>query len=124
MYVPPRRPAELKGYSADAVTSRSYYNPCIPFHGYCPQHASSFQRRRNPRAAEHVFSFGVMYTAVVISAALYGAGIVQGWIYYQKYWRKDPLMNKLMVVLVLTFDTCQHTLLTGASLVYCNGTNL
>ncbi|KAJ6588251.1 hypothetical protein B0H19DRAFT_1247942 [Mycena capillaripes] len=46
-----------------------------------------------------------MYDVVVVSAVLYGAGIVQAWFYYQKYWRKDPMMNKLMVGFVLLCDT-------------------
>ncbi|KAJ7663458.1 hypothetical protein B0H17DRAFT_1184916 [Mycena rosella] len=63
-------------------------------------------------------TFGLMYNAVVISAVLYGAGIVQGWFYYQKYWRKDPMLNKILVALVMIFDTCQHVLLTESIYKY------
>ncbi|KAJ6499846.1 hypothetical protein DFH09DRAFT_1375926 [Mycena vulgaris] len=56
-----------------------------------------------------------MYDVVVVSAALYGAGIVQGWFYYQKYFRKDPMMIKLLVALTLLCDTCHHVLLTESS---------
>ncbi|KAJ7688706.1 hypothetical protein B0H17DRAFT_1332039 [Mycena rosella] len=63
-------------------------------------------------------TFGILYDAVVISAVLYGAGVVQEWIYYQKYWRKDPLMNKLLVTLILMLDTCQAALLTESMYEY------
>ncbi|KAJ7681261.1 hypothetical protein B0H17DRAFT_68328 [Mycena rosella] len=59
-------------------------------------------------------TLGLMYDAVVISAVLYGAGILQYWIYYQKYSRKDPLMNRVLVALVLIVNTCQLGLLTAS----------
>ncbi|KAJ7234912.1 hypothetical protein C8J57DRAFT_1531188 [Mycena rebaudengoi] len=57
-------------------------------------------------------TYGMLYTAVVLSAALYGVGIVQFWLYIRKYHAKDPLLLKLLVILILLCDTAQQILLS------------
>ncbi|KAJ7215626.1 hypothetical protein C8J57DRAFT_1396719 [Mycena rebaudengoi] len=57
-------------------------------------------------------TYGMLYTAVVLSAALYGVGIVQFWLYIRKYHAKDPLLLKLVVILILLCDTAQQLLLS------------
>ncbi|KAJ7116968.1 hypothetical protein C8R44DRAFT_879501 [Mycena epipterygia] len=56
--------------------------------------------------------FGVVLLAVVLSAILYGVGIVQFWLYIRKYHSIDPLLIKSVVVAVLLCDTCQQALTT------------
>ncbi|KAJ7139249.1 hypothetical protein C8R44DRAFT_764119 [Mycena epipterygia] len=63
-------------------------------------------------------TFGLMYDVVVISAALYGAAIVQGWFYYRTYFHRDPMMIKLLVFAVLLCDTCQQALLAESIYIY------
>ncbi|KAJ7692246.1 hypothetical protein B0H17DRAFT_1061650 [Mycena rosella] len=79
---------------------------------------SNSEPAASPSMATVHNTFGVLYDAVVVSGVLYGAAVIQEWIYYQKYWRKDPPMNKLLVVLVLMTDTCQVVLLTESIYVY------
>ncbi|KAJ7116976.1 hypothetical protein C8R44DRAFT_983308 [Mycena epipterygia] len=56
--------------------------------------------------------FGVVLIAVVLSAILYGVGIVQFWLYIRKYHSTDPLLIKFVVIAVLLCDTCQQVLST------------
>ncbi|KAF7308557.1 hypothetical protein HMN09_00704800 [Mycena chlorophos] len=64
-------------------------------------------------------TYGLLYIAVVVSAALYGskkkqAGIVQFWIWIRKYHAKDSLALKTLVIAVVICDTCQEALLSHA----------
>ncbi|KAJ7116964.1 hypothetical protein C8R44DRAFT_983301 [Mycena epipterygia] len=76
--------------------------------------------------------FGVVLIAVVLSAILYGVGIVQFWLYIRKYHSIDPILIQSMVLLplktaletdvsqpkvvtVLLCDTCQQALTTHAT---------
>ncbi|KAJ7116125.1 hypothetical protein C8R43DRAFT_1242339 [Mycena crocata] len=56
-------------------------------------------------------TYGLLYMAVVISSSLYGAGILQFWMYIRKYHSRDPLLVKTLVCAVLVCDTCQQALL-------------
>ncbi|KAJ7095014.1 hypothetical protein C8R44DRAFT_813791 [Mycena epipterygia] len=83
-------------------------------------HLSLSSRQRRTMAVAHTVdnTYGVLYTTVVVSAALYGAGIVQFWLYIRKYHAKDPLLVKLVVILILLCDTAQQILLSYALYQY------
>ncbi|KAJ7222583.1 hypothetical protein GGX14DRAFT_694622 [Mycena pura] len=63
-------------------------------------------------------TFGLLYIAVVVSAALYGAGILQFWLYIRKYHAKDPLIVQFVVIAVIICDTVQQALLCHAGRLY------
>ncbi|KAJ6620712.1 hypothetical protein B0H10DRAFT_1045987 [Mycena sp. CBHHK59/15] len=63
-------------------------------------------------------SFGLLFDAVLISAALYGAGLLQFWIYIRKYHSKDGYGLVTLVTTILIFDTCQQALLCHAVYEY------
>ncbi|KAJ6460134.1 hypothetical protein C8R47DRAFT_128585 [Mycena vitilis] len=63
-------------------------------------------------------TFGVLYLAVVLSASLYGVGLLQFWLYIRKYHSQDPMGVKALVVTVLICDTCQQGLLCHALYLY------
>ncbi|KAJ7442325.1 hypothetical protein FB451DRAFT_1567688 [Mycena latifolia] len=63
-------------------------------------------------------TYGLLFMAVVISASLYGAGILQFWMYIRKYHSQDPMVVKGLVVAVLICDTCQQALLSHAVYEY------
>ncbi|KAF7356598.1 hypothetical protein MVEN_00993800 [Mycena venus] len=63
-------------------------------------------------------TYGLLYIAVVVSTALYGAGILQFWMYIRKYHAKDPLIVKSLVIAVIICDTCQQSLLCHAVYEY------
>ncbi|KAJ7142766.1 hypothetical protein C8R44DRAFT_761069 [Mycena epipterygia] len=58
--------------------------------------------------------YGVLLLAVVLSAVLYGIGVLQFWLYIRKYHSTDPILVKSVVIAVLLCDTCQQVLLTHA----------
>ncbi|KAJ7500103.1 hypothetical protein FB451DRAFT_1359040 [Mycena latifolia] len=63
-------------------------------------------------------TFGVLFIVVMISASLYGAGILQFWMYIRKYHSKDPKIVKCLVVAILICDTFQQALLSHAVYTY------
>ncbi|KAJ6483311.1 hypothetical protein C8R45DRAFT_1215155 [Mycena sanguinolenta] len=63
-------------------------------------------------------SYGVLLLSIVISSVLYGAGVLQFWIYIRKYHAKDSLILTTLVSLVLIFDTCQLALLCHGGYKY------
>ncbi|KAF8216484.1 hypothetical protein K438DRAFT_1953417 [Mycena galopus ATCC 62051] len=63
-------------------------------------------------------TYGLLYIAVVISSCLYGAGILQFWMYIRKYHSKDSTMIKSLVIAVLICDTIQQGLLCHAVYEY------
>ncbi|KAF7333193.1 hypothetical protein MVEN_02385100 [Mycena venus] len=63
-------------------------------------------------------TYGMLYAAVVVSAVLYGVGIVQFWMYIRRYHAKDPLVVKSVVIIVLVCDIMQQGLLTYAVYQY------
>ncbi|KAJ7810909.1 hypothetical protein B0H14DRAFT_3480211 [Mycena olivaceomarginata] len=63
-------------------------------------------------------TYGMLYTAVVVSTVLYGVGIVQFWMYIRKYHTKDPLLVKSVVIVILICDTVQQTLVCHAGYQY------
>ncbi|KAF9064284.1 hypothetical protein BDP27DRAFT_1426040 [Rhodocollybia butyracea] len=62
-------------------------------------------------------TFGMLFDAVVVGAALYGAGCLQGYIYYRKY-PEDPWYLKALVGFVLVCDTFQVGMLTACVYQY------
>ncbi|KAJ7334132.1 hypothetical protein DFH08DRAFT_299299 [Mycena albidolilacea] len=56
-------------------------------------------------------TYGLLYIAVVVSSVLYGAGILQFWMYIRKYHSSDSIIVKSLVIAVLICDTIQQTLL-------------
>ncbi|KAJ6610206.1 hypothetical protein B0H10DRAFT_436805 [Mycena sp. CBHHK59/15] len=63
-------------------------------------------------------TYGLLFNACVISAALYGAGILQFWIYIRRYHSQDPWIVKGLVVAVLICDTIQQVLVSQAVYEY------
>jgi hypothetical protein len=63
-------------------------------------------------------TYGLLYIAVVVSSALYGAGILQFWMYIRKYHARDPVIVKSVVIAVLVCDTAQQALLSHAVYEY------
>ncbi|CAK5274025.1 unnamed protein product [Mycena citricolor] len=59
-------------------------------------------------------TFGMLFVAVAVSSALYGAGILQFWMYIRKYHKKDPLLVKGVVIAVQILDTVQQVLVCHA----------
>jgi len=56
---------------------------------------------------------GILFDAVAIGSALYGAGCMQAWFYYRKYRRRDDWKLKALVFSVLILDTCQVAILAA-----------
>ncbi|KAF7309782.1 hypothetical protein MIND_00350100 [Mycena indigotica] len=56
-------------------------------------------------------TYGVLYVAVVISAALYGTGMLQFWMYIRKYHSRDSFSLQAVVVAVIICDTVQEALI-------------
>ncbi|KAJ6518798.1 hypothetical protein C8R45DRAFT_949252 [Mycena sanguinolenta] len=63
-------------------------------------------------------TYGLLFLAIVVSTALYGAGILQFWMYIRKYNLKDPWVVKFLVVAVLICDTVQQGMLCHAVYTY------
>ncbi|KAJ7436862.1 hypothetical protein B0H11DRAFT_2108832 [Mycena galericulata] len=63
-------------------------------------------------------TIGVLFEAVVISAALYGAGCLQAWFYFRTYIKRDSLWIKFLVTFVIVCDTCQQAILTACAYSY------
>ncbi|KAJ7187051.1 hypothetical protein C8R46DRAFT_1184793 [Mycena filopes] len=61
-------------------------------------------------------TYGLLFISVLVSSSLYGAGVLQFWMYIRKYHSKDHLLVKSLVVAVLICDTCQQALLCHAAL--------
>ncbi|KAJ3734573.1 hypothetical protein DFJ43DRAFT_1137413 [Lentinula guzmanii] len=70
-------------------------------------------------AASMNTTFGMLFDAVVIGAALYGAGCVQGYMYYRKQ-QGDPWYLKSLVGFILICDTLQVGILTVYQYVILN----
>ncbi|KAJ6586041.1 hypothetical protein B0H19DRAFT_1369086 [Mycena capillaripes] len=62
-------------------------------------------------------TFGVLNQAVVVSAALYGAGCLQAWYYFRTY-RNDLKWIKFLVAFVIVCDTAQQALITTSVYSY------
>ncbi|KAL1738826.1 hypothetical protein HDZ31DRAFT_11360, partial [Schizophyllum fasciatum] len=53
-------------------------------------------------------TLGMLFDSLVVSTALYGAGMLQGWYYYRRYSQKDHWAVKSVIGVVLLFDTIQQ----------------
>ncbi|KAF5345376.1 hypothetical protein D9757_003906 [Collybiopsis confluens] len=63
-------------------------------------------------------TFGMLFDAVVIGAALYGAGCLQGYLYFRKYSESDPWYLQALVGCILVCDTFQVAILTACVYQY------
>ncbi|KAJ4468903.1 hypothetical protein J3R30DRAFT_3714407 [Lentinula aciculospora] len=63
-------------------------------------------------------TFGMLFDAVVVGAVLYGAGCVQGYMYFRKYQKTDPWYLKSLVGFILVCDTLQVGILTACVYQY------
>ncbi|KAJ7176716.1 hypothetical protein C8R46DRAFT_1077119 [Mycena filopes] len=63
-------------------------------------------------------TYGLLFIVAVVSACLYGVGILQFWMYIRKYHSKDRLVLKLLVITVSVCDTFQQGLLCHAVYKY------
>jgi hypothetical protein len=63
-------------------------------------------------------TFGMLFDSVIVGAALYGAGCLQGYLYFRKYSTKDPWILKSLVAFVLVCDTFQVGILTACVYQY------
>ncbi|KAF9064283.1 hypothetical protein BDP27DRAFT_1299060 [Rhodocollybia butyracea] len=62
-------------------------------------------------------TFGMLFNAVVVGSALYGAGCLQGYMYYRKY-QRDPWYLKALVGFILVCDTFQVGILSACLYQY------
>ncbi|KAJ7040677.1 hypothetical protein C8F04DRAFT_1253604 [Mycena alexandri] len=63
-------------------------------------------------------TFGLLFIVAIVSACLYGVGILQFWLYIRKYHSRDGLVLKLLVIAVMVCDTFQQGLLCHAVYKY------
>ncbi|KAJ7034864.1 hypothetical protein C8F04DRAFT_1100354 [Mycena alexandri] len=63
-------------------------------------------------------TYGVLFITAIVSACLYGVGILQFWMYIRKYHSKDPIVLKCLVITVMVCDTVQQALLCHAVYKY------
>ncbi|KIK70291.1 hypothetical protein GYMLUDRAFT_255444 [Collybiopsis luxurians FD-317 M1] len=63
-------------------------------------------------------TFGMLFDAVVVGAALYGAGCLQGYLYFRKYAENDPWFLRVLVGVILVCDTFQVGILTACVYEY------
>ncbi|KAJ6573818.1 hypothetical protein DFH09DRAFT_1151172 [Mycena vulgaris] len=63
-------------------------------------------------------TLGMLFNAVVISAALYGAGCLQAWFYFRTYFRRDSWWIKSLVAFVTVCDTFQQAIVTACAYTY------
>ncbi|KIY71215.1 hypothetical protein CYLTODRAFT_419066 [Cylindrobasidium torrendii FP15055 ss-10] len=57
-------------------------------------------------------TIGLLFDTAVIGAALYGAGVLQAWLYFRKFSKRDSIWVKGCVGAVLVFDTIQVVMIT------------
>ncbi|KAH9040047.1 hypothetical protein EDB85DRAFT_2140687 [Lactarius pseudohatsudake] len=55
-------------------------------------------------------TFGAAFIGLLISTTLFGLAIVQTWIYFWRYWKKDPKALKFFIAFITVMDTL-HTIL-------------
>ncbi|KAJ7579554.1 hypothetical protein C8J56DRAFT_964426 [Mycena floridula] len=63
-------------------------------------------------------TFGFLFHALTLCCILYGAGCLQGWLYFRKYSKRDPWLVQALVYSILIFDTCQIGCLYAAVYTY------
>ncbi|KAI4528486.1 hypothetical protein K523DRAFT_260709 [Schizophyllum commune Tattone D] len=64
-------------------------------------------------------TLGMLFDSLVVSTALYGAGMLQGWYYYRRYSQKDHWAVKSVIGLVLLLDTLQQGMFAASVYRYC-----
>ncbi|KAH9176665.1 hypothetical protein EDB89DRAFT_2226718 [Lactarius sanguifluus] len=55
-------------------------------------------------------TFGAAFVGLLVSTTLFGLTIVQTWIYFWHYWKKDPKSLKFFIAFITVMDTL-HTIL-------------
>ncbi|KAH8985982.1 hypothetical protein EDB86DRAFT_2309493 [Lactarius hatsudake] len=55
-------------------------------------------------------TFGAAFVGLLVSTTLFGLTIVQTWIYFWHYWKKDPKSLKFFIAFITAMDTL-HTIL-------------
>lgn len=63
-------------------------------------------------------TLGLLFNVAIITAALWGAGSLQGWIYFRKYNKKDPIGTRLLVAFIMVADTIQEAMICEAVYQY------
>ncbi|ESK87442.1 hypothetical protein Moror_11617 [Moniliophthora roreri MCA 2997] len=63
-------------------------------------------------------TLGLLFNVAIITAALYGAGMLQGWIYFRKYNRGDHWSVRLLIAFILVCDTIQEAMICEAVYKY------
>ncbi|KAF9256699.1 hypothetical protein L218DRAFT_991319 [Marasmius fiardii PR-910] len=56
-------------------------------------------------------TLGVLFSVTIITAALWGAGSLQGWLYFRKYNGRDLLGTRLLIAFIMVADTTQEALI-------------
>ncbi|KAK7023505.1 hypothetical protein VNI00_010641 [Paramarasmius palmivorus] len=63
-------------------------------------------------------TLGLLFNVAIITAALYGAGMLQGWIYFRKYNSSDHWSVRLLIGFILVCDTIQEAMICEAVYKY------
>ncbi|KAF9257589.1 hypothetical protein L218DRAFT_965181 [Marasmius fiardii PR-910] len=63
-------------------------------------------------------TLGLLFNVAIITAALWGAGSLQGWFYFRKYNSRDPLGTRLLIAFIMVADTIQEAMICEAVYKY------
>ncbi|KAL0575445.1 hypothetical protein V5O48_006536 [Marasmius crinis-equi] len=63
-------------------------------------------------------TLGLLFNVAIITAALWGAGTLQGWMYFRKYNKTDPLTTRLLIAFIMLADTIQEAMICEAVYKY------
>ncbi|KAL1719713.1 hypothetical protein EV715DRAFT_290144 [Schizophyllum commune] len=64
-------------------------------------------------------TLGMLFDSLVLSAILYGAGLLQIWHYYRHYARKDGWIIRSLVITLFCIDTAQQGMYAASVYWYC-----
>ncbi|KAG7094386.1 hypothetical protein E1B28_007986 [Marasmius oreades] len=63
-------------------------------------------------------TLGLLFNVAIITAALWGAGSLQGWFYFRKYNSRDPIGTRLLIAFLMVADTVQEAMICEAVYKY------
>ncbi|KAG7094380.1 hypothetical protein E1B28_007980 [Marasmius oreades] len=63
-------------------------------------------------------TLGLLFNVAIITAALWGAGSLQGWFYFRKYNSRDPIGTRLLIAFIMVADTVQEAMICEAVYKY------
>ncbi|KAK1224277.1 hypothetical protein PQX77_012816 [Marasmius sp. AFHP31] len=63
-------------------------------------------------------TLGLLFNVAIITAALWGAGSLQGWMYFRKYSKRDPIGTRLLIAFIMVADTVQEAMICEAVYQY------